>query len=77
MGKIPPRVIRVSLTEMYRQMRRVAMMTMKHLMNMEMFVLRPSLMTPVSELILLRISPVFVSSKNPTSLLINCKNKSY
>ena len=71
MGRMPPRVIRVSLTEMYKHMSKVAMMTMKDLINMETLVLRPSLITPVSELILLRISPVLVSSKNLMSLLIN------
>lgn len=40
-------------------------------------VLKPSWITAVSELILLRISPVLFSSKKPTSLFIKKKNRSY
>lgn len=52
-------------------------MVISALINIEIFVLKPSWMTAVSELILLRISPVLLLSKNPTSLLIRKKNRSY
>jgi hypothetical protein len=65
---MPARVTRVNLQLIRQRMMRVTTMKIKHRMNMEMFVLRPSCTTAVSELILERISPVFVSSKNATSL---------
>jgi hypothetical protein len=77
MGAIAAKVISVRVTEMNMQMINVATITMRDLKNIEMLVLNPSWMTPVSELNLLRISPVFVSSKKPMSLLISYTTKSY
>ena len=67
-GTIPPNETMVSFHEIKHRRIMVAMMKIKHLMNIEMLVLKPSYITLVSELILLKISPVLVSSKNVTSL---------
>jgi hypothetical protein len=67
-GKMPARVTRVSRQLISRRMTKVTTMKIKHRMNIEMLVLSPSYTTAVSELILERMSPVLVSSKNATSL---------
>ena len=70
-------VTKVSFQEMKHRMTMDKMMKIRLLKNIEKLVLNPSWTTDVSELILLRISPVLFSSKNEMSLLIKKKNKSY
>ena len=69
-GRTPARVTRVSLQEIKNIIVKETKMKKVALMNMLMLVLSPCYTTSVSDDILLRISPVLFSSKNPTSLFI-------
>ena len=62
-GITPANVIRVSFQEMINKITREMTTVIIALMNIETFTLIPSYMIWVSVLSLLRISPVFVSSK--------------
>jgi len=76
-GMIPPSVTAVNYHDMNTMIVKLDIMPTKDLTNMDTLVLSPFYMTDVSLTILLSISPVFSVSKNPTSLLMTAKNRSY
>ena len=76
-GRIPPMVISVNLYEMMFNIATEMIINTALRVNIEILVPNPSWTTAVSELILLRMSPVLCLSKKPTSLFIKWIKMSY